>query len=85
MVFDEKNPLKMVLAHVSAVPPRVSELVPDVPPELDALIDKCLAKNPDDRIQDARSLRKSLDTVCGDQRWTDDEARDWWQIHGDTI
>lgn len=85
MVFDEKNPLKMVRAHVSAVPPRVSELVPDVPPELDALIDKCLAKNPDDRIQDARSLRKSLDTVCGDQRWTDDEARDWWQIHGDTI
>ncbi len=85
MVFDEKNPIRMVQAHVSAVPPRVTEFAADVPPELDAIIDKCLAKKPEDRIQDARSLRKALETVCGDQGWTDEDAREWWKSHGDTI
>jgi len=85
MVFEEKHPIRMVRAHVSAVPPRVTEFAPDVPSELDAIIDKCLAKKPEDRIQDAQSLRKALETVCGDDGWTDEDAREWWKRHGDAI
>ena len=41
----------------------ISEIVPDAPPELCALIDKALSKRPADRFQDAESMRKALARV----------------------
>ena len=41
----------------------ISEIVPDAPPELCALIDKALRKRPADRFPDAESMRKALARV----------------------
>jgi eukaryotic-like serine/threonine-protein kinase len=46
-----------VLEH--EIPP-VSDLQPLAPPPLDRIVQKCLAKNPDDRWQTARDLRSEL-------------------------
>ena len=42
---------------------RVSDLVPDAPPDLCAIVDKCLQKERADRYQDAESIRIALSRV----------------------
>lgn len=41
-------------------PPKPSSLNPDVPDKLDSIVSKCLAKNPDDRYQNAHELADDL-------------------------
>src|SRR5262249_19048308 len=43
--------MQKLMQHQEAEPPSVCELRPDVPPELDALIRRMLAKQPADRYQ----------------------------------
>ncbi len=77
LVFQKPNPMAMLLAHVQqeAAPP--SQLVP-VPPELDAIVVACLAKDPDDRPQSCDTLRDQLDATGLGEAWTQDEAQRWW-------
>ena len=49
-------------AHVPA-----SRLNPGVTPELEAVIDRCLAKDPVDRFPDARELVKALESIATSQ------------------
>jgi len=48
--------------HVNTIPPRLSEIVPDVPAGLSAIVKKCLEKDPDDRYADGAELRRALDS-----------------------
>jgi serine/threonine-protein kinase len=84
LVFDEKSPIRMVNAHVMQEPPHVREFVPEVNEDLDSLIHKCLAKDPADRIQDARAMRTALDAMSRDEYWTDAEAREWWESESES-
>lgn len=45
-----------IFAHLTAEPPRVSDLVADVPQEFDEIIARALAKRPDDRYLSAGDL-----------------------------
>ena len=50
----------VLLAHIEKrhVPP--TGLVPELPPEIDAVMDRVLAKNPAERVQTAAELKKLL-------------------------
>ena len=52
-------------AHRFEVPPAMADLVPDVPPALNALGLRLLAKRPGDRVQTARELAYILDQQAG--------------------
>ena len=52
-----------------------------VPPELEQLILRCLAKDPDERPSSARVLRDYLGRVQGIDTWSDDDAARWWLQH----
>ena len=59
--FAGKTPQQTLAAHVVETPPSVTELRPDVPPALAALIAQCLEKEPARRPQSAGELARALE------------------------
>ena len=51
LAFDADNPGDMMVQHLTITPPALSTNVPDLPPEVDALVARALAKDPLERIQ----------------------------------
>ncbi len=68
--FDTPGPLTTMTAHINDAIPKPSGRAPerDIPPALDRVIMKALAKRPDDRFQTADELAEAL------QRLDDDDA-----------
>jgi serine/threonine-protein kinase len=50
---------------LSASAPSLSDVRPDIDPELDAVVRRCLEKDPDDRFQTVRALAESLAPFAG--------------------
>jgi serine/threonine-protein kinase len=58
--FQGDNPVAIAYQHVQETPIPPAQLNPDVPPELQAVILRALAKRPDDRYPTANDLRADL-------------------------
>jgi eukaryotic-like serine/threonine-protein kinase len=58
--FAGKSEASLIGAIMHASPPSVSAAVPVSPPELDRLVQTCLAKDPEDRWQDLRDPLREL-------------------------
>jgi len=78
----------IVVAHSRdpAEPP--SKINPAVPKDLEEVILRCLEKRPEDRYQDVESLDQALANCQCAGKWTEEDARAWWQDierrHSDT-
>jgi serine/threonine-protein kinase len=59
--FVADNPVEVLLAVLERDPPRLRELQPGVPVELEAICLKCLEKRPDERYPSASALADDLD------------------------
>jgi hypothetical protein len=59
------NADEVIRGHLKQTAPAPSKLAPEIPPELDALIVKCMAKKPDERFQTAADLFAALTRVPG--------------------
>ncbi len=70
-----------VLMHqVKDLPERPSQrLGKPVSPDLEALLMRCLAKDPASRPADARSLEDALASCQAAGRWTRESAAEWWR------
>ncbi|MFF5898147.1 protein kinase [Streptomyces argenteolus] len=55
--FTGETPLSVVYQHVQDMPVPPSDVAGSVPPELDGLVMRSLAKDPDDRFQSAEEMR----------------------------
>ncbi len=62
--FDGETPVEIAMKHLSATPQPPSKLRPDIPPELDMVVLRALAKNPDDRYQSADEMEADLERVA---------------------
>jgi serine/threonine-protein kinase len=82
LVFTADTPMKLLLAHAHAAPesPSARTELP-IPPDLDALVLSCLAKDRERRPASARDLLQRLERVPLQQAWTDTRAREWWNVH----
>ena len=58
----------ILVAHLTSHAPSLSAARPDVPPGLDALVAKCLEKDPDDRWQSADEIVAELERIGADAR-----------------
>jgi serine/threonine protein kinase len=59
-------PGDMIVAHISQAPPSPSAFVPGLPPEVDELIARCLAKDPEARFASMTELVRAASTITGD-------------------
>ena len=61
--FEGDSAVAVALKQVSEAPRRPSAINPDVPPALDAVVMRALAKDPDARFKDADAFLKALDAA----------------------
>jgi serine/threonine protein kinase len=85
LVFDETSPMRMAVAHASVEPtPPSLHTELDIPEELDRIVLKCLAKDPNDRFQNVRELQNALAECPTDGTWDRRRAERWWNGHHPT-
>ena len=62
--FTGETPLEIAMKHLSSVPKPPSELRPEVPHDLDMVVLRALAKDPDERYQSAEEMSADLGRVA---------------------
>jgi len=61
--FESKGQFEIMLAHVNTPPKHPSDVTPEVPRELGDIVLKALAKEPEQRFQNAREFRAALESL----------------------
>lgn len=61
--YNGDTPVEIAMKHLSAVPEAPSTKRPEVPTELDSVVLRALAKNPDDRYQSAEEMDADLNAI----------------------
>ena len=78
-VFEGKNALDVCIQHATAIPVPPSQHVPGISPALEALLLRCLSKEPKDRPSSARELAELLRAVPAAHTWSETAAAAWWR------
>jgi serine/threonine-protein kinase len=79
-VFDEKSPMRLMLAHAHERPERPSRRSEvNIPGAFEELLMACLSKSPADRPQTAEALGTALAGLASG--WTPDDADRWWRTN----
>ncbi len=81
-VFVGETVIDICVQHLSTEPPSPSErLGASLPPDLEALVLRCLAKDPDDRPASARAIQEALRECTHFGEWTEADAVAWWRTN----
>jgi eukaryotic-like serine/threonine-protein kinase len=62
--FTGESPVEIAMKHLSDTPRPPSLLRPEIPPDLDMVVLRALAKNPEDRFQTAEEMDADLERVA---------------------
>jgi len=82
LVFESDTPMGMLLHHTKTRPTPPSERTETaIPTPLENIILQCLEKDPDDRPGSAEELARMLERTGLSAAWTQERARDWWDLH----
>ena len=82
--FISNDPLELLHCHLAKQPVAISELNPEIPSSVEAIVTKLMAKNAEDRYQSANGLLADLE-ICLDQLKTKGEITDFIPGRLDTI
>jgi tRNA A-37 threonylcarbamoyl transferase component Bud32 len=66
--FQADSPLKVMMMHVSTPPPKISEADVKLPPGSSAVLERALAKEPDQRYQKAADFSRAFDEVTAERK-----------------
>jgi serine/threonine-protein kinase len=82
MVFDAESSSATAIAHVSDEPVPPSRRGAEVPADLERVVLRCIAKDPDGRYQSCHQLIAALRECDQHGNWADDDASAWWRANG---
>lgn len=71
--------MDVMAAHLTMPPPAMASSVHGIPADLEALILRCLAKEPDDRPGSASELEAELARCQNAEHWNAAAAAAWWR------
>lgn len=77
--FTGKSAVHVVAAHLHERAKPLAEVNADLPAELNALVLRCLEKEPKQRFQSAEELEEALGCCACADRWDRGQAAAWWQ------
>jgi eukaryotic-like serine/threonine-protein kinase len=69
---------EVLAAHLQELPDPPSRVRPDVPADLEAIVLRCLSKEPSWRFADSAALAEALALCQCAGQWTEAEAARWW-------
>jgi len=82
LVFEADTPMAMLLHHAQTRPTPPSERTEtEIPAALENVIMQCLEKDPNDRPGSAEELARMLEGMDLGTDWSQDRARNWWDLH----
>ncbi len=79
--FTAATSFDILIAHARDPVAPPSQFVAGVPCDLEEILLRCLAKNPDERFPSAAALGQALANVSVAGDWARAEAHRWWQEH----
>jgi tRNA A-37 threonylcarbamoyl transferase component Bud32 len=79
--FVNRSLVELLAAHQRDRPEPLTRFQPAVPVELEAVVLRCLAKDPAERFADARTLERALTDWASatGRHWGEEEAVAWWR------
>jgi serine/threonine-protein kinase len=78
-VFEGKTAVDVCIQHVMTKPKPPSEVSTCyIPPALEAIVMRCLAKQPDERFASAKELATALRASPATHDWSETAAYQWW-------
>lgn len=84
--FIGESPVAVMIAQVNQSPDPPSTYREDIPADLEAVVMRCLVKEPDLRIASAEQLQAELERCEAAGTWTQHDAKNWWsQYIGDVV
>jgi serine/threonine-protein kinase len=81
-VFGGRALRDLLLHHLQTEPIPPRKRLASVPADLEAVILRCLAKEPEDRHPDMHALAEALRACRDAGTWTPADAEGWWREHG---
>ncbi len=83
--FVAENPLEIMISHARDAVPPPSQLVRNLPADVEAILLKCLAKEPAERFATSAALGEALANCSVAGQWTKTDAARWWNEHQDSL
>jgi serine/threonine-protein kinase len=79
--FVRETAMMMLMAHAYEPVEPLQKLRPDVSADLQAIVLRCLEKDPCQRFPNAHSLEQALAACAAAEPWTEEQAALWWHDH----
>lgn len=79
--FSGTTVAKLLLRIIREDAPRVSDVLPSLHPDFDAIVTRLLAREPADRIPSARALARALAPHLGDRKMTERSVAAMLNVH----
>ncbi len=80
-LFDADEVVEYLNHHLKSKPISFAQRGVAVPADLEAVLLRCLEKEPSARPESAEELRREFDRCTDAGRWTQQDAAEWWHTH----